>query len=147
MIESALLYFLISVGVFLGLILLTSTECRRGRRLFASHVRETLDARIERWYLRLAKLMAHFLRYIVQLHWYYSIHSVLKTALRVVVALYTRLESSFERNRTRAKELRAEKRQQKELSHLEQVSAHKEETALTPAQQRKLREKKLEERY
>lgn len=147
MTHEAVLYFLVSVGVFVALLLLTSKERGRGRRLFARGLREKLDVWCERLFARVSDAIAHFLRYIVQLHWYYSIHSVLKGMLRVIVAVYTGVESMFERNRKRTKELRAEKRQQNELSHLKQMSDHKAETALSPAQQRKLRDKQLEGKY
>lgn len=147
MISTALIYFLVSVGVFLLLVVVTSVERKRGSRVFAGSLRTTLDTKLATLYQHLAQVLEHFFRYIVQLHWYYSIHSVLKTLLRIVVAVYTGLESFFERNRKRAKALRAEKRQQTELTHLEQVSAHKAETALTPTEQRKLRDKQLEGKY
>jgi hypothetical protein len=80
----------------------------------------------------------------VQLNWYYSIHSVLSAVLRGLIAVYTFFENIFERNRRRTKELRAEKRQLSELNHLRQMTDHRETTALSPAEQRRLRKRTLE---
>jgi len=65
----------------------------------------------------------------------------------MIVAVYTYFENAFELNRNRTKQLRAEKRQLNELNHLHQMTAHKQETALSPAEQKKLRQKKLDEKH
>ena len=97
--------------------------------------------------MRLVRGWNHFVRYVVQLNWYYSIHSVLKTILIAIQAFYSSFEKMFERNRSRAKKLRMEKRQLTSISHLSQMADHKADTALTPAQKKKLRHKKLEEKH
>lgn len=147
MIEQPLIWFGISLIVFLATWLLLLKERRMHRRLFASSVRTWLDQIIERLAKRIATSFEHFVKYVVQLHWYYSIHSILKALLRTIVATYNYFELVFERNRNRTKELRAEKRQLHELHHLRQMAEHKKEVALTAAQKRKLRHKKLEERH
>jgi len=147
MAEQALIVFGISVFVFVVTALVVRKERQRERRFFAPTVRSWLDHWVVRFESWVGRTWQHFTRYILQLHWYYSIHSVLRGALRVIVAMYTYLEALFERNRHRAKQLRAEKRQLGELNHLQQMATHKEETALTPTQKRKLRKQKLEERH
>ena len=147
MIPSAATALVISVCAFLVVLLLVRQERRRGQRFAAAGFRGWCDARIEgvgRWLLQ---SWDHFVKYIVQLNWYYSIHSVLRALLRMIVAVYTRFENLFERNRARTRQLRAEKRQFSTLNHLRQMAEHKEETALSPAEQRKLRKKKLEEKF
>lgn len=144
MISSALTAFLTSLATFVVLVLVTQQERQRGRRFFAAGVRGWLDAKVDQAGKGIFGGFDHFMKYIVQLNWYYSIHSVLRTLLRGLVAIYTYFENMFERNRKRTKDLRAEKRQLSELSHLQQVAKHKEETALTPAQQQRLRKKQLE---
>jgi hypothetical protein len=141
---SALTAFLTSLGIFMVLLVLLKLERDRRRRLIATRLRSFLDTLVERSTRRLETIVRHFLRYIVQLHWYYGIHSILRALLRGMVALYTYLETVFERNRARTKLLRAEKRQLHELNHLRQMAEHREETALTPSQQQKLRHRKLE---
>ncbi|MFT7644601.1 MAG: hypothetical protein ACI9BF_000250 [Candidatus Paceibacteria bacterium] len=137
----------VSVVTFIILLIVTQKERRRGRRFFAARARAWLDIyadKIGRWAF---VSWDHFIKYILQLHWYYSIHSVLRTILRVITVFYEYFENVFEKNRRRTKQLRAEKRQLGELNHLQKVAEHKEDTALTPVQKRKLRHKKLEEKH
>lgn len=143
MITTAAVTLLISSLVFVVLIVLVHKERRRGRRFFASHARNWLDKKVAAGSSMLLKGWDHFDKYVVQLNWYYSIHSVLKTILRALVAFYTYFENIFESNRKRTKQLRAEKRQLNEFNHLQQMTNHRKETALTAAQQKKLKEKKL----
>lgn len=146
MVSTAFTAFLVSVFVFTIILAVVQKERRRDRRFFAEQVRSWLDERVDAAGKSILRGRDHFVKYIVQLHWYYSIHSVLRTILKVIVAVYTYFEHLFERNRTRTKELRAEKRQLHELNHLQQMAEHKEDTALSPAEQRKLRKSKLEGR-
>lgn len=144
MFSSALIAFSVNSLIFLVLVGVTRQERRRGRRFFAVGVRAWLDGVVETLGERLAKGTDYFVRYFVQLNWYYSIHSVLRTLLRGLVTVYTYFENLFERNRKRTKKLRREKHELSEHNHLQQMAKHKEETALTPAQQRKLRKRILE---
>jgi len=140
----ALTAFLVSTVSLLLLVIFTQQERRRGRRFFASKFRTRLD-RIVGWLEQeLQEKCTHFIKYIVQLNWYYSIHSVLKAILRALVTLYAYFESIFERNRTRAKELRSEKRMRNKNNHLGVIERHRVDTALTPGEQRRLRKRTLE---
>ena len=144
MVEAAGTAFGISVFAFIALLAMVRAERRRGRRFFAGGVRGWCDVQCDRsgqWVLR---SWDHFVKYVVQLNWYYSIHGVLRTMLRAIVAVYTRFEDVFERNRARTKQLRKEKRELSELNHLRQMTEHKAETALTAAEKRKLNKKGLE---
>ena len=143
---TALIAFLTSVAVLVTLILITQKERRRGRRFFASGLRGRLDGVVDRMEEALLKSWNHFIRYIVQLNWYYSLHSLLRTWLRFLVAVYTYFEDMFERNRKRAKRLRAEKKRLKSNSHLEQIAQHKTATALTEAEKKRLKKRELEGR-
>jgi p-aminobenzoyl-glutamate transporter AbgT len=144
MVTSALTAFLASVIAFILLIVITQQERRRGRRFFAPSSRSWLDKVVAIFEQKVIRSFNHFMKYIVQLNWYYSIHSVLRTILKGLIAVYTYFENVFERNRKRTKELRAEKRQLNELNHLRQMAVHREDTALTPAEKQKLRKKTLE---
>lgn len=126
------------------LIGITGRERRLGRRSFALGLRSWLDTVVTRFEHAVVHKTEHFMRYMVQLHWYYSIHAILRAVLRGLVAIYTYFEEVFERNRKRAKELRAEKRQLNELNHLRQMAAHRVDTALTPTEKQKLRKRTLE---
>lgn len=138
---------IVSIVVFFTLVVVVQKERRRGRRFFAVKVRSWFDEKVDRFEVGIIENWNHFIKYIVQLHWYYSIHSLLRTILRVTTAFYVYFETIFERNRSRTKQLRAEKRKIRKLSHLGQVAEHKEGTALTPSQKVKLRHKKLEEKH
>lgn len=147
MISSVATAFSVSIFVFISLIFLVQKERQRGRRFFASDARGWLDKMFDRIGKSLVDNWNHFARYIVQLNWYYGIHSFLKTLLRVIVAFYTYFENMFERNRSRTKQLRFEKRELNELNHLNQMAKHRKDTALTPAQKRKLKQKELEGKH
>ena len=147
MIPAAAITFAISFSVFAVLLFVVMAERRREGRFFASRAREWLDVKIDRLGAWLVRSWEHFVKYVVQLNWYYSIHGVLRTMLRAIVAVYTKFENVFERNRARTKQLRREKLELSEMNHLRQMAEHKEETALTAAEKRKLRKKKLEEKF
>ena len=144
MVTSALTAFLASIVFFVVLVVMTQQERRRSRRFFAADLRSWIDILVLRVEQRTVRSFNHFMRYMVQLSWYYSIHSVLRTILKALIAAYTYFEDLFERNRQRAKELRAEKRQLSELNHLRQMADHRVDTALTPKQQKKLKDETLE---
>ena len=131
--------------LFVVMAVVVRTEEARGKRLLLGGVRHALDHRvlvINKWF---DDVWHHFMRYIVQLGWYYSIHSLLRTILRVLVSIYTYIEHIFERNREKTKVLRRERKERTRQTHLTQIADHKAETALTPGEQAALRQQKLEE--
>jgi p-aminobenzoyl-glutamate transporter AbgT len=147
MIQTAVTFFAMSIGVFTLMLIVVHYERRHSKRLLGTRLRGWLDKMLSSLETSLAQRWSHFVRYIVQLNWYYSIHSVLKTILLAIQVFYTSFEKIFERNRSRAKKLRMEKRQLSAANHLSQMADHKVDTALTPAQKKKLRHKKLEEKH
>jgi len=147
MIGSAVTFSAVSIGIFILMLIVMHLERKRNKRFFASRVRAWLDGLItslEQW---IVKTWEHFVKYVVQLNWYYSIHSVLRAILRAIQFCYFSFEGVFERNRARTKKLRAERREISELNHLRQMTEHKEETALTDSQKKKLRHKNLEGKH
>lgn len=139
-----LILFVVSIFVTTTLFFIISKEHRSGRRFCASRIRSWLDFEVKKMGEKLTGSISHFVKYILQLNWYYSIHSVLRTFMRVMVATYTYMENVFEKNRDKTKKLRVEKRQLEESNHLRQMADYKYDTMLTPAQQRKLKKKELE---
>jgi hypothetical protein len=137
----------VSVIVFCVLLILVQKEHNRKQLFFASKARLWLDEKVGDFEKQMVSGWNHFTRYFVQLNWYYSIHSLLKTAMQVIVTFYTYIEKLFEKNRSRAKKLRAEKRKISQPNHLSQMAEHKEGTALTESQKTKLKRDKLEERH
>lgn len=147
MIQTAVTFFAMSIGVFALMLIVVQVERRRQKRLLAARVRGWFDKKIRGFESWVVQTWNHFVRYVVQLNWYYSIHSVLKTFLLMIQVFYASFEKIFERNRNRTKKLRMEKRQLNTVNHLSQMADHKADTALTPAQKKKLRHKKLEEKH
>lgn len=139
--------FATSFLAFITLLLMVTKERVRERRFFAPVLRRWLDLKVGMLGQGLLNSWDHFIKYIVQLNWYYSIHAVLKNLLKLIVAFYTYFESMFERNRTKTKQLRTEKRKLNELNHLYQMAEHKKGTALTDVQKSRLKKKKLEGKY
>ena len=147
MISSVAIVFGVSISVFVALLVAVRAEERRGKRYFATRIRAWFDRVIDAIGQRFINGWNHFIKYILQLNWYYSIHSVLRAILRATIAFYEYFENVFERNRSRTRQLKVEKRQLGELNHLRQMAEHKENTALTPAEKKKLRKNKLEDRH
>jgi hypothetical protein len=142
----ATVVFLVSAVAFAGYALLVTLEERNARRFIGGRFRARLDTRIERVGHQFENHWKHMSRYILQLGWYYSVHSILRTILGALVSVYTFIEDIFERNRARTKQLRKEfKRQLHRKNHLTHMKEHKEETALSPEQQEALKTKKLEQ--
>lgn len=145
MLTTAITTCLTFLVLFVVMAVVVRIEEARGKRLFLGGARRVLDKKIldiHRW---LDDTWHHFMRYIVQLGWYYSIHSLLRTILRVLVSIYTFIEHIFERNREKTKTLRKERKQKTRQTHLTQIADHKAETALTPTEKATLRKQKLEE--
>jgi hypothetical protein len=142
----AAIVFFVSAVAFVGYALLVALEERNARRLVGGHLRERLDAHIEYIGHRFETHWKHLSRYVLQLGWYYSVHSILRTILEALVSVYNLIEGIFERNRLRTKELRKEfKRQLHKKNHLAHIKDHKEETALSKEAQEALKTRKLEE--
>lgn len=143
---SPLIVFVTSAALFVVLVMYVQAERKSGKRFILSRMRGAADVSLVKFNAWLKRQWKHFVRYFLQLGWYYSLHSFLRTIMAVLVAAYDFLEAHFERNRTKTKHLRAEKRQHID-THFSAVAEHKAEMALTPKQQEKLREKKLEEKH
>jgi hypothetical protein len=142
--SAALLTFVSFLVAFIVTAALVSVEASKGRRLVLQNGRDWLDERLVRTQQSFASVWKHFSRYIVKLGWYYSIHSLLATILRLLVSVYTYFENHFEHNRTKAKQLRLEKKKVNSQSHFAKVTAHKKATSLSPEEKKKLSDAKLE---
>jgi len=147
MISIAAIAFGGSTLVLILLLVLIRKERRQNQRFFATKLRSQLDLlviEISNWF---GKKYAHFIKYVVQLHWYYSLHSFLKTVLKIIVTFYAYFENIFENNRIKAKKLRIEKKHLSQDNHLQQMAEHKEDTSLSSAQKKKLSERELEGKH
>lgn len=136
-----------SVIALVGYSILVTVETRRGARFGVTTLRSNADSFLGKFESILQRGWAHFVRYIVQLHWHYGIHALYRSGLLFLQHLYQILEEKFEHNRQRTKWLRAEKRRATTspvINHLETMVAHKEATALTVSQKKALKKKSLE---
>lgn len=146
--ELAAVVFSISAVAFAGYALLVIVEERNERRLVGGNLRAKLDIKIEHAGHQFEYHFKHVSRYLLQLGWYYSVHSVLRTILTGLVSVYSYVENIFESNRARTKELRQEfRRQLHKKTHLSQIAEHRKNTTLTPEEQKALKTKKLEENH
>jgi len=117
----------------------------RGRRIFFGSLRAFIDSLLIRATEGVRTKYRYLIRHTIQLSWYYSIHSALKTVLTLLVKAYDSLEQVFLSNRERAKVLRAERRKLTATrTHLTDIGEHKANTALTTSQKKKLKARKLE---
>lgn len=113
------------------------------RRRFARGVRGWLDqivTNVVHWW---NGAINHLVRYVLQLGWYYSLHSILRAMLMGLVRGYHALEAVFERNRARTKALRRELKQKKQRNHLDEIQDHKVSTALSEPEKRRRRKRGL----
>jgi 4-hydroxybenzoate polyprenyltransferase len=141
---TSLSVFIISIVAFFASAMVVKVEERRGRRLVGDRVRVVFDAVIEQSSSKLGQWWHHFTQYVVRLGWYYSLHSLLRTILQVLVSAYTIIENVFEKNRAKTKALRLELKKQLKQSHFTKIADHKAETSFTPEEQERIRKEKLE---
>lgn len=142
---TASIIFIASIAVFAAFAGLVRVEQKNARRLVGGRLRNSLDVSILRIEKKWSHNWRHLSRYVLQLGWYYSIHSLLSTIMRVLVSIYNRIEHIFERNRARTKELRKELKKHVQQSHLSQIAHHREKTALSSEEKTQLRKDKLEQ--
>lgn len=145
MVSAGLTTLAISTLLFVVFLFGVQAEQKRGKRFLLGGLRGWLDGVIGFTERKIAQSWDHFSKYVVQLGWYYSVHSFLRALLRTIVAFYEQVEHVFERNRHRTKQLRAEKQQVASgQGHLAKMAQHKADTALTPKQQQKLKDSQLQ---
>ncbi len=136
--------FASSIFIFTAYAVIVRVEHTHARRLVGGRLRGSLDIRIARVEEKWSNNWKHLSRYLLQLGWYYSIHSLLRTVLQVLVSVYTYIEQIFEKNRIRTKQLRKELKHHVAQSHLTHMAHHKEKTSLSSTAKAALRTKKLE---
>jgi len=146
MVSIGLTWLLASTLLFGILVFVIQAEKKRGKRFLLAGFRGWLDKNIAAIGRKIVSIWEHFTKYIVQLGWYYGLHSFLRAILTTLIAFYESVEHVFEANRRRTKQLRAEKKMvvSENPSHLTEMAQHKVDTALTPAQQRKRKATQLE---
>ena len=136
------IYATVLILVFGGYLYLCEREARAGRRFFLVGVRAKLDSFLLTITNAVERFIRYIVRYVITLSWYYSLHAFLRLTLKSLAGAYHVLESILIRNRERARALRKE-RKQATVNHLTHIAEHKAETKLSPAEERKRKDKAL----
>ncbi len=136
--------FLASGLAFLVGLLLVLIERKRSSRIILSSLRNRLDNGIVLLDHEIRARYARIVKQSLKLSWYYSLHTMLKAVMGILVRSYDTLELVVIKNRARAKQVRAESRVAQVGNHLTEIVKHKQDTALTTKQKKKLRAEKLE---
>jgi hypothetical protein len=147
MLTTAITTFVTCLVLFVVVAVLVQTEQAKGGRLVLALVRGWLDRKIVLALKRLSDSWHHFSHYVVRLGWYYSIHSLLRTVLAMLVSSYNFLEGMFEKNRVKTKELRLRKKKSLQQTHFSKIADHKADVALTQDEQVQRRKEKLENNH
>lgn len=145
MLETAITTFVACFALFVVMAVFVHLEILRGRRFILGSVRSWCDGAIMRFSRVLYDAWHHFTQYVIRLGWYYSIHSLLRTILTMLVSVYTYFEGVFEKNRARTKQLRKERRKKVAGSHFSKIAEHKETVSLSQKEQEELLKRKLEQ--
>lgn len=125
------------------LFLVTSLEERAGKRFILTGLRRALDSWVTYCSQAATKLFVYLTRYVITLSWYYSLHAFLRLLLKFLASVYYMVEKLLHSNRDRARKIRHERKQKGSSSHLELLTDHKDDTKLTEAQKKRLKEKSL----
>ncbi|MFM2339866.1 MAG: hypothetical protein RLZZ360_502 [Candidatus Parcubacteria bacterium] len=135
-------YTLLLLALFGAYLSLVAQEERRAKRLFLAHFRDQVDRGITRLVSWLEGIVRYVVKYVITLSWYYSLHAFLQVMMKSLAGAYHVLESMLIRNRDRARALRKERRSATK-NHLTHIADHKAETKLTPAEERRRKDKAL----
>ncbi len=136
------LYAGVLLVLFGGYLSLVSREERSGKRFFLSQFRDKADIAISRMVSWCEGIIRYVIRYVITLSWYYSLHAFLQVLMKSLAGAYHVLESILIRNRDRARALRKERRTATK-NHLTHIADHKAETKLSPAEERRRKDKAL----
>lgn len=131
----ALSLFSGSAFVLVVLFALFKKETAREERIVLSAAREHLDTAV----LKVGGAIAHFFAQMGAGTFRATIHYVLHQVLGVVIGGLTRVQRKLYELYERHTRMSREMRHSGGATHLNEIAAHKEETALTDAQKRKLR--------
>ncbi len=136
------LYAGVLLVLFVGYQSLVSREERNGKRFFLAKLRDKADIAISRMVSWCEGVIRYVVRYVITLSWYYSLHAFLQVLMKSLAGAYHVLESILIRNRDRARALRKERRTATK-NHLTHIADHKAETKLSPAEERRRKDKAL----
>lgn len=132
---TALMYLGGSTLLLIILGLFYSFEDRRGSRVLLVGLRGLVDS----FLLSIQGFLSHtwdkFVTRFVKLLFHYGAHQLLKQVLQSVRRFESKIEEMLKRNKAVAREINGKKTH----THLDDIAAHKEESALTEEQKEALR--------
>jgi len=141
--STALLGFLISGSAIVGLISLFTFEQQRGVRVGDS-IRQSADMFVIRARTLLYYVQSKFRRDIMRRVFHFSLSTTLGFVLGILRLLEESVVALQRSNRTLERRVYDSERV---LSKLDEIAAHKESVALTPAEKRKTKAKAIEGKH
>ncbi|MBX2867010.1 hypothetical protein KTR10_03585 [Candidatus Kaiserbacteria bacterium] len=136
--QPALISLIVSAGLLALIVQLFNKERTRGTR-FLEDKRTRFDAAIERLYKVCERLSQPFRRDIMRHSLHYFFHQVLRSFKQFLRAVDTRLDALLRTNKALARKVTKEQ----SSSHLKEVAVHKAESALSPEEQKKQKERAI----
>lgn len=129
LLSCSLLTLVIIAGVF------RVEDAKGGKLVVLRKVREFFNRTVTRVAVKLSSVETYIGKGSLRLSLHYVLHGILHFVLSFVSRVQHKIEHLLRRNKQVAKEIRTDK----EKTHLDKISDHKEEVALTEAQKVKLR--------
>ncbi len=133
---TALLYLAGSTLILVCIAVVFRIEDARGSRFNPFGVRSGLDFAVRRGMWLWRYWTDYFSRSVLRALFHYSAHSVLKLMYGITRDLNAKVERLLRQNRKMARQLRDTQRR----THLDEIAAHKEATALSEEEKLRLRE-------
>lgn len=130
----------ISLAVLVLLVILFAYEERSGERKILPGLREGLDKLLHKLHHKLTHISIHVGTGSFRLMVHFVIHKVLSFVVRILQWFENNLYSLLKRNRKVAKNIEAEQVK----THLHLIAEHKESSALSEDEKRKLKDKAIE---
>lgn len=129
----------ISAGVLLVLTALFRVELKNGERLFLGGFRGWLDTVVSSLFEWFARVLSYLHAGVFRTTLHYIVHHILDRIIAALIRLQKRLFQVYEKNKWKHKTIERVDSKDNVDEHLSAIAEHKRETALTPAQKRKLR--------
>lgn len=122
--------------------LIIQAETNRGRRLFLGGTRSRLDIGLVSWQQNLNQAASRFGAGTLRLTMHFVMHQLLGLVLLIIKFVETRVHGLRKRNKIVAMGAAIS---DSAKNHLHHIAEHKESTALTETQKKRLRKKSLED--
>ncbi len=137
--HTALIFFTGSVLTLLFIIAVFCVEdAQSGKRVLFPKIREMLDSLVLKYSHKLIAIDTYLGRGFTRLMLHYAAHGVLQRLLKIVEHIEHKVEYLLRRNKQVAKQIKTNTQK----THLDELTAHKEHTALSEEQKKQIRSHK-----